>query len=159
MIKSRSPITSHQPNLLANTPFVARAFLVGCCVCFSGREPSKATTNFIFDFLFPSNLTPGSKRQDPPTRSALVASPLQRPPQRRCQLLFDCCVPSSNGGHLRPRVRPSLYFFIAPFAAPNDGQPSSPHVPPQPRLLSITLPNIEADFWLVVVFPHQLAAT
>ncbi len=38
-------------------------FLVGCCVWFSGREPSKATTYFIFDFLFPFNSPSGAKIQ------------------------------------------------------------------------------------------------
>ncbi len=68
---------------------------------------------FIFLFLFfaapfdaPNNETTS------PTRSAPVASPLQRPPHRQRQLLVGCCVPPSNGGHLRPRVHPSLYFFV-----------------------------------------------
>ncbi len=46
-----------------------------------------------------------------PTRSAPVATPLQRPPHRQRQLAVGYCVPPSNGGHLRPRVRPSIYFF------------------------------------------------
>ena len=92
-------------------PRRALVFLVGCCVCNSVREPSKATKDFFVEFLFPFNSTPGSRRQHPPTRSALAASPPQCPPQRRRRLIFDCCVTRIKGGHLRPRVCPSLYFL------------------------------------------------
>jgi hypothetical protein len=69
---------------------------------------------------------PGSGRQPPHTRSALAASPIQHPPQRRHQLLFDCCVPQLKGGHHSGGEAPhsSLYFSIFCFqlAAPNEGQ-------------------------------------
>ncbi len=89
----------------------AGVLLVGCCVIFIRRWPSKATTYFHCRFF--SLLVCRSKRRDntPPTHSALVAFPLQCPFHRRGQLLVGCCVPPSNGGHLRPRVLPSLYFF------------------------------------------------
>jgi hypothetical protein len=93
------------------------------------------------NFYSSSIRRPAQRYNTPPPRSSLVASSLQRPPQRRRRLVFDCCVPSSDGGHQRPRVRPSLYFFVAPFDSPNDKQPSSPHVPTQPRLLSNAPPK------------------
>jgi hypothetical protein len=65
---------------------------------------------FIFLFFAAPFDTPNNGTT-PPTRSAPVVSPLQCPPHCRRQLSVGCCVPSSNGGHLRPRVRPSLYFF------------------------------------------------
>ena len=64
--------------------------------------PSKAMTYFIFDLLFPFNSTPGTKRLDPPTHSAPVAS-----------LLVGCCVPPLTGGHLRQRVRPSFFSITS----------------------------------------------
>jgi hypothetical protein len=80
----------------------ARVNLVGCCVCYSVQEPSKATTYYISNFLFTFHVTPGSKRQHPPTRSAAIVSLFQCTPPIKRQLIFDCCVPRSNGGHLRP---------------------------------------------------------
>ncbi len=88
-----------------------RVFLVGCCIDLTRLEPSKATASFIFIFLFSFNSTSGSGRQHPPTHSALAASPFKRTPQRRRRLIADCCVPWWKGGHLRPGVRPCLYFF------------------------------------------------
>jgi hypothetical protein len=42
-------------------------------------------------------------------RPGRVSSPTY--PQCRSQLLFDCCVPLLNGGHLRLMVRPPLSIF------------------------------------------------
>ena len=112
-----------------------------------------------FSIFIPLQFAARHKKTTPPTDSALVASPLHPIPQRRRQLLFDCCVPQLNGSHLRPRVRPSLNLFCHQYAAPSKGQPSSPHVLPQPCLPSITLPNVETICHLIVVFPHRLAAT
>ena len=146
--------------LACTTPYTlrrGRMFLVGCCIDLTHREPSKATTSFIFVFIFSFNSTPGSGRQHPPTRSILAASPLQRPLQRRHQLSFDCCVTLLNGGHHSGGAPFLSLFFCSQLAAPNEGQPSSPHVPPRSRALPTTPSNIEADFWLVVAF--RLAAT
>jgi hypothetical protein len=71
-----------------------------------------------------------------PTRSAPVASPLQRPPHRRQQLLVGCCVPPSNGGHLtRPRVRPFSQFFLSINSTPQTTGSRPPHTF-QPSLAS-----------------------
>ena len=131
-----------------------RVFLVGCCIDLTRREPSKATTSFIFVFLFSFNLTPGSGRQHPPTRSALVASPLQRPPQRRRQLLFDCCVRQLIAGHHSGGAPFLSLFFSFQLAAPNEGQPTSPHVPPWSRALPETPSNVSADIYLIVACFH-----
>ncbi len=89
----------------------AGVLLVGRCVIFIRRRPSMATTYFCWRFF--SSLICCSKQRDnnPPTRSALVAFPLQCPFHRWCQILVGCCVSPLNGGHLRPRVLPSCFFF------------------------------------------------
>jgi hypothetical protein len=50
--------------------------------------------------------------------------------------LVGCCVVSANDGRLQLRLGHSLYFFVAPFAAPNDRKKSSPLVPPRSRLIT-----------------------
>ena len=64
-----------------------------------------------FRFFKPLQIDTRFEEITPPTRSALAASPLQRPPYRRRQLISDCCVPQLHCGQLRPMVLPSLYFF------------------------------------------------
>ena len=89
----------------------------------------------FFCFFYSFNSTPGSGRQHPPTRSALVASPLRRRPQCRSQLLFDCCVPLLYGSHHSGGAPFLSLFFCSQLAAPNEGQPSSP-----PRSASVAGP-------------------
>ncbi len=69
-----------------------------------------------------------AKRQHPHTHSAPVTSHLQCPSHRRCQLLVGCCVPPSNGGHLRQRVLPSLYFFCQINIPPQTTGNRPPHM-------------------------------
>ncbi len=45
----------------------------------------------------------------------------------RCQLLVGCCVPPSNGGHLRPRVLPSCYLFCQIISHPQTMGNRPPH--------------------------------
>jgi hypothetical protein len=134
-------------------PSVAAAcfWLVVVCKIFN-RRPStpRAQPISLFFCRLPPFDAPNNRTTNP-TRSAPVASPLQRPPHRRRQLSVGCCVPPSNGGHLRPRVRPSLYFFGRLIQPPNDGQPSSQHVPTQPRLFSNTPSNVVTSSHLIVV--------
>ncbi len=54
----------------------------------------------------------------PPTRSPAHAPlPKHIPYHHFCHLLVDCWLQSSNGGHLRPRPRPSFYFLMGLFSA------------------------------------------
>ncbi len=53
-----------------------------------------------------------------PTRFAPVTTLLQRPLHHCHWLSVGCCVPLSNGGHLRPRPCPSLYFLMCFVCAP-----------------------------------------
>jgi hypothetical protein len=51
-------------------------------------------------------------------------------PYRCRQLWVDCCVSSSNGGHLRPRPHLSLYFLMGCVLVPQTGEPTA--APPNP---------------------------
>ncbi len=62
----------------------------------------------IFVSLLLLYLTPG---KCPTTRSRPGDPPLQSLTYLWCQLWVDCCVESSNGGHIRPRPYLSHYFF------------------------------------------------
>ncbi len=72
MIKSRSPCAPRRLCILSYPSLL--------CVII-GRQPSKATMYFIFDFFF-IQFDAWNKETTPPTRSALVTSPLQYPPDR-----------------------------------------------------------------------------
>jgi hypothetical protein len=59
-----------------------------------------------------------------PTRFVPVATLLQCP--LHCCHLFSvgCCVPLLNGGHLRPRPHPSLYFLMCFVCTPQTSDPT-----------------------------------
>jgi hypothetical protein len=86
-------------------------------------------------FIFCRSIRAPNNWTTSPTRSALVASPLQRPPHCRRQLVVGYCVPPSNGGHLRPRVRPSIYFLLLINSTPQTTGSRPPHTF-QPSLAS-----------------------
>ncbi len=50
--------------------------------------------------------------------------PLRHPSKRGRQLLVDCCLSSSNGGHLRPEPGVSLYFLMCLHLVPQTGKPA-----------------------------------
>jgi hypothetical protein len=105
-----SPTLGHRLHSLLHR---ARVLLVGCCVISSSGghlRPRRILSSIFFLVQFAAR----NKETTPPHtfQSAPAVSPLQCPSHRRCQLLVGCCVPPSNGGHLRPRVRPSLYFVV-----------------------------------------------
>ncbi len=99
-------------------PSVAAAcfWLVVVCKIFN-RRPSKAMMYFLFLFFAAPFDTPNNGTTSP-THSVPVASPLQCPFHCRQRLLVGCCVPTLNGGHLRPRVHPSLNLFCRLFRPP-----------------------------------------
>ena len=100
-----SPLALPTSQTSSSISFVACTcfWLVGCCVWFSGREPSKAMT--------PSIRHPVQRYNTPHTLHPGCVSSLM-PTHRRRQLSVGCCIPPLNGDHLRPRVRPSLYLFL-----------------------------------------------
>ncbi len=76
------------------------------------------------------NLSPQTIGRRHPTRYNSHSPPLQHPSERGRQLLVDCCLSSSNGGHLRPEPGVSLYFLVRLHLAPQTGKPAI--VPPNP---------------------------
>ena len=110
-------------------------------------------TECIFSFHFSSLESPSKTTGNRPPRTfcrGRIAS--QIPAPSLVLFLVGCCVVSANDGRLKLRLGPSLYFFVAPFAAPNDRKKSSPRVPPRSRLIT-------AKLWLVVVSIEKTAAT
>jgi hypothetical protein len=63
---------------------------------------------------------------------------------------------------LRPFEAAAYFFpliFCQSIRRPVQGDNIPPHVPTWLRLLSKVLPNVEADFYLIVVSPNKKAAT
>jgi hypothetical protein len=61
--------------------------------------------------------------------------------------LFVVAFEISIGSHLRPRRFFHFLFFVAQFAAPNDGMASAPLVPPRSCALPNIPPTAKANFW------------
>jgi hypothetical protein len=147
------PCASRSSRLPFIVPSVAAAcFRLLLCVKFSigGRlwpRPSPSLYFFVA-CLHSSPQTMGQCPPHVPPRSRLLSN---APLTVDNNFSVGCCVPPSNGGHLRPRVRPSLFFVVDYFDPPNDRQPSSPHVPTQPRLFSNALSNVVTVSNLIVV--------
>ncbi len=83
----------------------------------------------IFSLL---NLTAQTMGQRP-TPPLLPSAP-SPPPMIHCchQLLVGCCIPPLSGGHLRPRVSPSLYFLILLNLMPPRQAPTTVSANPPP---------------------------
>ncbi len=71
--------------------------------------------------------------QCPPTRSPAHAPPPKHIPYHFRRLSVDCWLQSSNGGHLRPRPCPSLYFLMGLFLAPQTREQMMASANPTPR--------------------------
>jgi hypothetical protein len=65
-----------------------------------------------------------------PTRYNSHAPPLQHPSKHGRQLLVDCYLSSSIGGHLRPEPGVSLHYLMCLHLAPQTGEPAI--APPNP---------------------------
>ena len=117
-------------------------------VCFfDDRRPSKATMYFYFIFLSFHSPPPNDSETLPPhvpPRSRALPNIL---PYRCRQLWVDCCVSSSNGGHLRPRPHLSLYFSMGCISAPQTGEPTAALPNPMARALHGTIGSGSAMIW------------
>ena len=114
-------------------------------------------TECIFSFHFLSLESPSKTTGNRPPRTfchGRIAS--QIPTPSLVLFLVCCCVVSANDGHLKLRLGPSLYFFVAPFAAPNDRKKSSPRVPPRSRLITNLPPPPQPNFgWLLCLLKKR----
>ncbi len=66
-------------------------------------------------------------------------SPPQRTPHRRSYRSFDCCVPPSIGGHLRPWRPPPLSNSILVTKPPQTSKPTTARVTPIARRLRMAM--------------------
>ena len=83
-----------------------------------------------------------------PTCSVQVAGPPKYPPHRDRRLLVGCCVVCSNGGHLRPRPRPSLCILRGCILAPQTKEPTILRAQPMPRALYGPIGSSITKIWV-----------
>ena len=91
---------------------------------------SKAPSLSLFWFFSQSFCCPKRCIDVLPVRSALVVSTLQHFPHHRHHPSFDYCVDPSSGGHLRPRLHPSLYILMGGVLAPQTREPAPARASP-----------------------------
>jgi hypothetical protein len=87
----------------------------GWLLCLSIKwRPSKAKGLIFSLFLIFLSLNSTAQTMGQhPTPPLSPSAPSPPPMIHRChQLWVGCCIPPSSGGHLRPRVGPSLYFLM-----------------------------------------------
>ncbi len=73
--------------------------------------------------------------------------------------LVGYCIWNINRQPFKATMFFIFYFFVAQFAAPNDGMASAPHVWPRLCTLTNISSTANANFWLVVVSSDQKMAT
>jgi hypothetical protein len=110
------------------------------------RQPPKAKAPPISLFFSSVDLVTPNDGMMPP--HAIKPGPSSSP---RSPLLWpltdgDCCVSLSDGGRLRPRPRPSLFFSLFHFVAPNNGaappKANQPSRASSPTSLLLQLPTV-----------------
>ncbi len=94
---------------------------------------------FFFDFFLSFNSPPRNKKNTPPIHSTPAAHPHHHPSYHCLQLLVDCCVLQPNGGLLRPRTHPPIYFRCIFIWRPNQGK--------QPQQEQTHRPAPATDSW------------
>ncbi len=137
----------------------AGMLLVGCCVIFIRRRPSKATTYFRCRF-FSSSIRRSKQRENTPHtfRPGRLSSSMPLPPSMPTFGWLLC--PSIKWRPSKAKGPPiSLFFSSINIPPPNDGQPSSPHVPTRRHLFSNAPSNVDTVFHLIVLYIDKTAAT
>jgi hypothetical protein len=71
-------------------------------------------------------------KNHPPIHPTPAVHPLHHPSYCCRQLSVDCCVLRPNGGHLRPRTHPPLYFLIHLNSAAQPREPAAGRANPPP---------------------------
>ncbi len=80
---------------------------------------------FIFVIFFVAQFAAPKSEKHPPIHSTPAVHPLHRLSYRCLRLSVDCCVLRPNGGHLRPRTRPPLYFSMHLNSASQPREPAA----------------------------------
>jgi hypothetical protein len=126
LLPSRSPnvLASHPPSV---TPF----WLVVMCKKLNGGY-LRPLLCFIFVFFVVVQFTTPKKGKHPPIHSTPATHPLHHPSYRCRQLSAGCCVLRPNSGHLRPRIRPPLYFWMHLNLASQPREPAAARANPPP---------------------------
>ncbi len=102
-------------------------FIFSWLLCVGSPIGSQLRPPCILSLLFfvLLHLTPQTMGSCPLTHSVPAAPPLIHPIYRGCQPLVGCCMLLLlNGGHLRPRPQPSLYFSMGLVLAPQSMEPA-----------------------------------
>ena len=130
----------------------------GWLVCvsslFGGRlQPKECIFSFHFSSLDSPSKTTGNRPPQTFCRGRIAS---RIPAPLLVLFLVGCCVVSANGGRLKLRLGPSLHFFVAPFAAPNNRKKSSPRVLRWSRLITNALPPPQPTFgWLLCILTKR----
>jgi hypothetical protein len=118
------------------------------------------TTIFFKDFIPPAQLDrPQNDQIALPLRSPPVARPVLSLPRRARVFLVDCCVCFIGRRSSNATMYFIFYFFRRSIRRPERRDNTPPHIPPRSRLLTDIPPTAIADYRLVVVSPHPVAAT
>jgi hypothetical protein len=138
----------------------AGVLLVGCCVIFSfvgGRlRPQRIFVVIVFlhQFAAPSKETTPPHTFHPGRLSSSMPLPPSMP-----TFGWLLCPPIKRQPSKAEGPPISLFFSLINIPPPNDGQPSSPHVPTRPHLFSNAPSNVDTVFHLIVVYIDRMAAT
>ncbi len=122
----RFPCASRLSQLPSVLPFVAAAsFWLAVVLIIIDRWPFKAAVYFIFYIFCRSIRRPKQWDGVPPRapRPARLCS--NTPPTGSADYQVDCCLPSSNGSHLRPEPSTALYFFVRPIPTLQSTEPAT----------------------------------
>ena len=98
----------HLPSILSS---VADAYFWLVVVCQFIEQQCLRLQFIPFLFIIGCSIPHPNDGVTLPLRLPLVPPPLQILTCHQRQLWVDCCVPSSNKGHQRPRHHPSLFFM------------------------------------------------
>ena len=113
----------HLPHILSSIR--AASFWLVVAFKIIDRWPFKVAVYFILYIFCRSICRP--KRWDgvppcAPRPARLCSTP---PPTGSANYRVDCCLPSSNGGHLRPEPGAALYFFVRPIPTLQSTEPAT----------------------------------
>jgi len=129
MMVSRFPHASrlsHLPSILPSV--VATCFWLVVALQISIGGCIRPRRFFVFIFVQRSVHHPKQWYGVTPTRSVQVVCPPKYLPHRDCGHSVGCCIECSNGGHLRPRPRPSLCLSRLGLRFEGGKYPTSVHV-------------------------------